>query len=228
MSLWIEVLHIVIILRTRPTKNNVIPQRMAADELHSVCTLKQKVGTSKIKWNGSKRWRASKVKTTKMLKYKTPQKYIFLLFVFWFFGRCWHACPLQNKSGGRLGASSLAQHILIIVQHLSAHYKFIQVSPLTWGDLYRTSIGWLRQVRRDLWMKSEETDLINCATSVCVCVRARVSVTCVLVESEQLALQSLTCPLSQQDGGGALGVWLTHLHTGKITQTGCSQLGEMH
>lgn len=56
---------------------------------------------------------------------------------------------------------------------------------------------------------------IFCVLSACVCY---LCITCVLVESEELGLQSLTRPLSQQDGGGALRVWRTHLHTGNITQ----------
>lgn len=44
---------------------------------------------------------------------------------------------------------------------------------------------------------------VFCVLSACVCY---LCITCVLVESEQLGLQSLTRPLSQQDGGGALRV----------------------
>ena len=44
---------------------------------------------------------------------------------------------------------------------------------------------------------------VFCVLSACVCY---LCITCVLVESEQLGLQSLTRPLSQQDGGGALSV----------------------
>lgn len=38
------------------------------------------------------------------------------------------------------------------------------------------------------------------------------TVTCVLIESQQLGLQSLIGILSQLDGGGALEIGLTHLN----------------